>query len=304
MVNLEIIILSYNTSELTLRAAKSALAIAGANVTVVDNASVDDTVTTLESLGKKEKRLKVIALQDNIGFAGGNNVALRESTTPYIMLLNSDAYIEEAKSIEQLLTYMDEHTEVGIVSPRVNLSNGEIDPASHRGFPTPWNAFTYYSGLEKLVTSVPPLNTEVLRAVFGGYHQTWKKKNEIHEVGACTAAAMIIRKKTIDEIGLLDERFFMYGEDLDWCYRCWKKGWKVVYDPHATVIHDKHSSGLKKKTIPQNIHAHHIQKRTHHAFYDAMKLFYDKHYREKYPGFVRSLTFLGISIVEQVKNKS
>lgn len=287
MIALEIIILSFNTKDDTLRAVRSALGLGqNVQVTVVDNNSHDGTVLSLKALAKQETRLKVIALQSNLGFAGGNNVALRESTAPFLMLLNSDAYFPSGETIEPLLGYMAKHDDVGVITPRVLLGHTKrIDPASHRGFPTPWNSFCYYLGLEKL---------GILRRQWGGYHQTWKNLKTIHDIDACTGAAMLIRREAMDEVGILDEQFFMYGEDLDWCYRFGEKGWKIVYDPDVTVIHDKHRSGLKNTD-------HKVK--TKAAFYEAMKLFYHKHYAAKYPAWMRTLTFVGIDLMAKVKHR-
>ncbi len=179
---LTIIILSFNTKELTLRAVKSCLTNPYENlqVVVVDNHSSDGTVDALLVQEKHEQRLRILARDVNDGFARGNNVALREVKTPYAMLLNSDAYIDAASDLGILVSFMEDNPHVGLVTPHVVLASGSTDPASHRGFPTPWNAFTYYSGLEKLTKH---------SRLFGGYHQTWKDVNEVHEVAACTGAA-------------------------------------------------------------------------------------------------------------------
>ena len=290
-----IIILSFNTQELTVRAVHSCLEgrYKDIRVVVVDNNSSDDTVSALKTIEKKDSRLEVIARTVNDGFSKGNNIALSKVTSEFCMLLNSDAHIDEGSDLEELVSYMKEHSDVGMVTPHVVLGNGKTDPASHRGFPTPWNAFTYFTGLEKLMRK---------SQLFGGYHQTWKDLSTIHEVGACTGAAMFVRTNAMKEVGLLDEQFFMYGEDLDWCYRFEEKGWKVIFHPSVIVHHDKHTSGIKKtKHVGKNEQSKQIQQRSRDAFYDAMKLFYKKHYAHVYPSFLQSLTFFGISVVRKIK---
>lgn len=285
MADVTIVILSFNTATLTIRAVESCLALHSPDiqVVVVDNASTDDTVPALQKLLKKEKRLSLLTLKENLGFAAGNNAALKSIQTPYTFLLNSDAYFSPDFQLDVLLTYMNDHDDVGVVSPFVQLPTGQLDPASHRGFPTPWNAVCYFSGLETVTK-----NTR-FAPWFGGYHQTWKDRTTVHDIEACTGAAMLVRTKAIEEVGLFDEAFFMYGEDLDWCYRFWQKNWKIVFYPDEIVMHDKHSSGLKKG------HSH-----SRHAFYEAMKLFYKKHYRDRYPSFVYTLTMFGIDIKERL----
>lgn len=282
MNKLTIIILNYNTKALTLRAIQSCLDLSykDLQIVVVDNASDDGSIAEFKKMEQKEPRVQVMALQENRGFAAGNNAALKLVTSKYVMLLNSDAYFPSNADLESAIDCMDQYTDVGILSPFVKLGNGKIDPACHRGFPTPWNAWTYFLGLEK---------TGVLKSVFGGYHQTWKDTALIHDIDACTGAAMILRTEAINEVGLLDEQFFMYGEDLDWCFRFKEVEWKIIFFPSLTVIHEKHSSGLKKK-----------HGKSQEAFYEAMKLFYDKHYKNSYSSLITKLTYAGINFA---KNK-
>lgn len=292
--NLTIIILSFNTKELTLRAINSCLGRdSEIRVIVVDNHSSDGSAQAIQKAFWKERRVELIGRDVNDGFAAGNNVALSKVTTPYCMLLNSDAYLDADSDFKTLTSYMDEQSDVGVVTPHVVLGTGKTDPASHRGFPTPWNAFSYFSGLEKISRWLP---------IFGGYHQTWKALDTIHEVDACSGAAMLIRTVAMKQVGTLDEQFFMYGEDLDWCYRFKENGWKVVFHPGVIVHHDKHTSGIAKtKKAGFNEQTFEIQLQSRRAFYEAMRLFYNKHYKNKYPAWVRHLMFAGIEIVRKLK---
>ncbi len=300
MAKLTIIILNFNTKDLTLRAIQSCLALAykEISVVVVDNASSDGSVQAFEILEKKESRLQVISLSENNGFAAGNNVALKNATSDYVMLLNSDAYFPENSDIETVLNFLDQSRDIGVLTPFVKLTSGSIDPACHRGFPTPWRAFTYYAGLEKI---------GILKRLFGGYHQTWKDLNVTHEIDACSGAAMIVRTSAMENIGFLDEQFFMYGEDLDWCFRFQKLHWKIVFYPTLSVIHDKHTSGLKKEDTSQSPESRSqrqddselIRKRTKNAFYDAMKLFYKKH--DMGSAWSEQFVLLGIWIISKLK---
>ncbi len=291
---LTVIILSFNTKTLTARAVKNCLEgqFSDLKVVVVDNHGGDGTVAMLKERFGKDKRFELIAREVNDGFAAGNNVALARVNTPYCMLLNSDAYFDADSDINLALSYMDEHEDVGVVTPRVELRSGRLDPASHRGFPTPWNAFTYFSGLERVSHL----------SVFGGYHQSWKDLSSIHEVDAVSGAAMIVRTKAMKEVGYLDEQFFMYGEDLDWCYRFKEKGWKVVFFPGVLVHHDKHTSGIKKTSIEGlSAESSEIRLKSRRAFYEAMRLFYNKHYEKRYAPWVRHMMFAGIELVRKIK---
>lgn len=281
MNRLTIIILNYNTKELTQRAVQSVLDLPykEIQITVVDNNSSDGSTEVLQSLQKRETRVRFVALESNNGFAAGNNVALKDVSSDYVMLLNSDAFFPNDSDVETALDFLDQYQDIGMVTPLVKLGNQKVDPASHRGFPTPWNALCYFAGLEKL---------GILKRLFGGYHQTWKDLSAIHDIDACTGAAMIIRREALEEVGLLDERFFMYGEDLDWCYRFKEDEWRIVFYPALTVIHDKHSSGLKKG-----------HSKTKEAFYDAMKLFYQKH--DLGPAWMENLVLAGIHLLSKIR---
>ncbi len=293
MSTLSIVILNYNTPELSIRAVESCLKLRykDLEVYIVDNASSDNSLEQLQSNYGKNPRIKLIQSETNLGFAGGNNLALKEITNPFVMLLNSDAYFPADSDLESTIEYLQEHPTVGMLTPFVQLGNGAIDPACHRGIPTPWNALCYFSKLERFSASAPIINR-----LFGGYHQTWKDTTQIHPVDACSGAAMIVRRQAMEEVGLLDERFFMYGEDLDWCYRFSQLHWEIHFFPMLRVIHDKHSSGLKK-TVKATHHRVHHQTKT--AFYDAMRLFYQKH--SIGPVWLENAVLVGINILSKVK---
>jgi GT2 family glycosyltransferase len=181
-----------------------------------------------------------------------------------------------------LLKYLDENKEVGALSVRLNLSSGNIDPASHRGFPTPWNAFCYFGKLESLFGNLP-----VLGRIFGGYHMYYKGLTTVHEVDAITGAFFLTRKSLLNEVKGFDETFFMYGEDLDLAYRIKQKGFKIIYYPIYTTLHLKNVSGIKGKDSE-------VRKKTRRHFFEAMKIFYKKHYINKYPTLITKIVFLFI----------
>lgn len=240
------------------------------NVVVVDNNSSDDSVKMLR---QSFRWVELIALTENIGFAGGNNVALQQTTSPFVMLLNSDTEMTPESNLDQLIAVMKDNKEIGIITPKVVLSDGELDPASHRGEPTLWASFTYFTGLEALFPN---------SKTFAHYHQYYKDLNTIHEIDACSGAAMIIRTSAIKKVGVLDDQFFMYGEDLDWCKRFRDAGYRVVYYPLVEVLHHKYKSGIQSQKGS-------LSSRTKHHFYDTMLQYFDKHYAHQYPKWVRSL---------------
>jgi len=239
---------------------------------VVDNDSTDDSVKVMQ---KEFKWATLVESGRNGGFAFGNNVAIKGNQARYVMLLNSDTeFLTDGQSdLDQLVSYMDEHTDVAMVSPRLELSDGQLDPASHRGEPTPWASFSYFSGLAKIFPK---------SKLFAQYHQTYKDLSKTHEIDACSGAAVVVRNSAIKKVGMLDDAFFMYAEDLDWCKRFRDAGYKIVFYPHIKVIHHKYKSGIKssnKKTASI----------TQQYFYKTMLQYYDKHYKDKYPKFLREI---------------
>lgn len=239
---------------------------------VVDNGSTDDSVKLMRT---DFRWATLIESGRNGGFAFGNNAAIRNSVARYVMLLNSDTeFLPDAQSdLDQLINYLDEHQTAAVVAPRLELSDGSLDPASHRGEPTPWASFCYFTGLSKLFPK---------SKFFAQYHQTYKNLSETHSIDACSGAAMMVRSSAIKKVGLLDEDFFMYAEDLDWCKRFRDAGYQVVFYPHVKIIHHKYKSGIKssnKKTSSI----------TQQHFYKTMLQYYDKHYKDKYPKFMRAL---------------
>ncbi|MEI7652698.1 MAG: glycosyltransferase family 2 protein [bacterium] len=329
-MDLSIILLSYNTRTITLQTLQSldqaltADSPLNVEVIVVDNASTDGSGEEIQKLKFKSENchLQFIQNKTNEGFSKGNNRGLAVATGNYILYLNSDMNVDGLR-LSEPVAYMDTHQKVGIVTPRVNLTSGQIDPASHRGFPTPWRSLCYFSGLESIskklsalyrgenyssqvMVSQPALSsvegnhdkshfdrlsvTKIFGLCmkwFGGYHLLEKDLNVAHEIDACTGAFLLIRGDVVRELGGFDERFFMYGEDLDLCYRVKEKGRQVIWLPTQAVIHLKHSSGIGSVSpeTRNKIRAH---------FYEAMQLFYDKHYRQQYPGIVNSIVRGGI----------
>ncbi len=237
---------------------------------VVDNNSTDDSQKMIR---QSFRWVELLTLDENVGFAAGNNVALRNLTTDYALLLNSDMELHEHSNFDQLIEVLEENKNIGIISPKVKLTNAEIDPACHRGEPTLWASFTYFLGLESLFPN---------SKLFGQYHQYYKNIETIHEIDACSGAAMMVRAKALKKVGLLDERFFMYAEDLDWCKRFRDEGLSILYYPLVVVTHHKNKSGIES-------HKATLSHRTKHHFYDTMLQYFDKHYAHHYPKWIRSL---------------
>lgn len=276
---LSIVILNFNTGDYLLKCLKSLWSLKEdiqLNIWVVDNGSVDES---LEIARKNFPQLKYLETRENLGFAKGNNLALKEVKDEFVLILNPDTEVLP-NTLSTLLHYMEDHPEIGACSPKVELANGQLDWASHRGFPTPLASFKYYF-----------LKDDKL------YHLSNRDFNKPHEVDSLSGAFILTRKKVLDEVGLFDESYFMYAEDLDLCYRIKKSGYKIMYLPQVKIIHYKGiSSGLKKHSQEITQATFESKMRAFNAFYETMKIFYRKNLADKYPFFINWLVLGGINM--------
>ncbi|MEO0077060.1 MAG: glycosyltransferase family 2 protein [candidate division WOR-3 bacterium] len=286
-MKLSIIIVNYNSKSHILSCLKSLSDIGQVKdyeVFVVDNSSTDDSVSAIEKL---YPWVKLIKNNRNLGFAKANNQAIKLAQGEYILLLNPDTVVVN-DAINKTINFMDRNLDISAVSCRVELANGKLDPACHRGFPTPWASLCYFLGLEKLFPK---------SRLFGQYHMTYKLFSVPHEIDVPSGCFFLIRRSTVEKIGLLDEDYFLFGEDVDWAYRIKQAGGKIYFYPDAKIIHYKGtSSGIKKETHNLTQASIETRKKSVNYFYDAMKIFYDKYYKKKYPFFITWLVYAGIEI--------
>ncbi|MFP4664384.1 MAG: glycosyltransferase [Bacteroidales bacterium] len=259
MTSLSVIIVNYNVKhflEQCLHSAFKASKGIDAEIFVVDNNSVDGSCNMVR---KKFPEVNLIANRENRGFSAANNQAIRQATGRHILLLNPDTVVEE-DSFVKILDYMDKHPDVGGLGVKMIDGKGHFLPESKRGLPTPRVAFYKIFGLSALFPGSKK---------FGQYHLSFLDKNNIHEVDILSGAFMWLRKEALDKTGLLDETFFMYGEDIDLSYRIQKAGYKNIYFPETTIIHYKGES-TKKGSI------NYVR-----IFYQAMIIFAEKHFSQK-----------------------
>ena len=288
MISLSIIIVSFNTKEITkkclLSLKKNFIKYSLEHeIIVVDNNSTDGTVEYLLDLEKQWGDLHVFLSKKNLGFGKGNNLGLEKSMGRYILYLNSDAIVTDI-DFWDLMNLMERQKNIGALTVKVVLSTGEIDPASHRGFPTLWRSFTYFSGLEKAFINIPVLNK-----LFGGYHLVNLNLDNIHEIDVPTGAFLFTKREILDKFGGFDKDYFAYGEDIEMAFQIKKLGYKIIYYPLWKVLHLKSVSGLRKKD-------NNIRKKTNNYFYDSMKIFYKKHYAKDHNWLTNKLVFLAIYI--------
>lgn len=271
-MDLSVIIVSYNTKELLKQTVQSVIDNAkdiSYEIFVTDNNSSDGSV---EMLKEEYPSVNLIESKENLGFPKGNNVAIKKARGRYILLLNSDTKVI-GECLQNCVKYMDKNPKVGALGCKVELPSGKLDHACKRGFPTPEASLYYFLKLHKFFPD---------KKKFGEYTMSYVKDDEIAPVDSLTGAFMMIPKKVVDEVGMLDEEFFMYGEDIDWCFRIKKDGYEVLYYPEEKIIHYKGSSSKKKKA------------KTTYEFHRAMILFYNKHYKEEYNALVATLVHMGV----------
>ncbi len=257
-MTLAVIIVSYNVREFleqALLSLQKALQHVQHEIFVVDNASSDGTVAFLQ---KRFSGITFFENDQNVGFARANNQAIAQTNADYICLINPDTIVQE-DTFAVLLDFFEKHSDAGMVGCKVLNPDGSLQLACRRSFPTPWVALTKIVGLAKLFPK---------SRLFGRYNLTYLDPEQVSEVEAISGSFMLVRRSLVEHIGGLDEDFFMYGEDLDWCYRIRQTGHKIYYVPDTQIIHFKGESS-KKSPFQQR-----------RLFYEAMRLFVQKHFKK------------------------
>ncbi len=278
-MDLSIIIVNYETYDLTKQTIESIIKKDHPfeyDIYVVDNASLDGSIGRLQKDFFKESEdglINFLLNNKNKGFAYANNVAIRKTSSKYVLLLNSDTVIVD-NCLEKSMNFMDAYENVGALGCKVILPDNTLDKACRRSFPDFKVSFYKMTGLSTLFPNSKR---------FGRYNLTYLSEDETYEVDCIVGAFMLVRSKTIQEVGLLDEIFFMYGEDIDWCYRIKAANWKIIYYSDAKIVHYKGASTSKKQN-----------KKLMYEFYRAMYIFYNKHYKEGYPWITTAATYMGI----------
>ena len=245
-MKLSIVIVSYNVCRFVAQCLDSVQRASGgidAEVFVVDNASADDTVSYI---GRHYPWVRLIANDDNLGFSRANNMAIRQAQGEYVLLLNPDTIVAEP-TLRECVSFMDTHPQAGGLGARMHNTDGSLAPESRRAIPSPWVSCLKMLGFTKR---------------YYMSHLSWDEPGRIEVI---SGAFFMLRRKALDQVGLLDEDFFMYGEDIDLSYRLLKGGWENWYHP-SDIVHFKGESTQKSSF------------RYVHVFYQAMLIFFRKHY--------------------------
>ena len=294
MLDLGIVIVSYNVRDLLRDCLASVYDSRGEltfDVCVVDNDSHDGSAGMVADEFPQVRLVRA----ENRGYAAGNNLGLQEfgfgrdgsepgaagmsapgSARPrFALLLNPDTILPPS-ALADMLQFMEEHPQAGVVGPRLVRADGSLDRACRRSFPTPQVAAYRFSGLGRLFPNSPR---------YGRYNLTYLSPDLTTEVDAVVGAFMLIRGEALTEVGLLDEQFFMYAEDLDLCYRIKQRDWQVWYNSGVTVLHYKGQSSRQRSKFANN------------KFYETMRLFHDKHFKEQSPFLVNWLIYAGVGLL-------
>ncbi len=289
MLDLGIVVTSYNTRDLLRTCLRSVYASQGDftfEVCLVDDASSDGSA---DMVAAEFPQVRIIANVDNVGYPSANNQGLRAfgfaetpkhkpQTPNFALLLNSDTELPP-DALARMLDFVAERPDAGIAGPKLMLPDGSLDLACRRSFPTPEVSFYRLVGLARLF----PRSRR-----FGRYNLTYLDPDQVTEVDSVVGAFMLVRAEAIAQVGLMDGRFFLYGEDLDWAYRIKAAGWKAYYNPAVTVLH------VKRASTRQN-------PRARIEFYRAMDMFYRKHYAAQTSWWLHAFIVGAVALRQEVE---
>lgn len=237
-MDISIVILSWNDKQYLeglLKSLANATKSRTMEIIVVDNASTDGSQ---EMVAAGFPQVRLIRNKENLGFPKGNNLGMKASQGKYIYVLNSDIKVLDG-CVDALADYFDQNPKVGMLGPKI-LNRDLTHQSSCRTFPTLWNNFCSSTGLAKTFAG---------SKLFSGEHMLYFQGDRTLEVDVLVGCFWAVRRAALDEFGLLDEGFFIYAEDVDWCMRCWKAGWRVVFYPGAEAIHYQGTSTTKKDPV-------------------------------------------------------
>ncbi|MGE5329783.1 MAG: glycosyltransferase family 2 protein [Deltaproteobacteria bacterium] len=276
-MDLSIIIVNFKSKDFTEACVKSIYQNTkniSFEVIVVDNNSGDGCI---EMLSEKFPQVIGYENKENAGFSKGNNIGMKLAKGRYLLLLNPDTIVFES-TLDKMVEYMDKHSDVGVSGCRVENPDGTLQRACRRSVPTPKIAFFQLSGLGKLFPK---------SKILAKYNLSYIDENQETEVDAVSGAFLTFRREVYEQIGGLDEDYFMYAEDIDFCFRAKQKGWKIMYYPDTRITHFKGQSSK------------HMSMKATKAFYDSMAIFFNKNYSKKTNPILKFFVYFGIWLLKQ-----
>lgn len=293
-MDLSVIILNYNSADYLKKCLES-ISKSDVNnykyeVIVVDNMSTDNSIELAKTV--KTPNIKYLILDTNKGFAHGNNQGLKEidPKTRFVLFLNPDTIVQK-DTFKKMIEFFDQNPDVDSATCQIDLAlTGKMQPECHRGFPTPWNSFCYFSGLAKLFPK---------SKIFSGYFMGNLDKTVPHKIDACVGAFLMVKKEVGDKIKWWNEKYFFYGEDLDFCYQLKQNHFNLYFNPNCKITHFQGvSSGLISKSKHLSKASRETKIKTAKASTNAMRIFYQENLFSHYSLPTRLLVLFGIKILE------
>ena len=293
-MDLSIIILNYNSAAYLKKCVesigKSDIGNYKYEVIVVDNSSTDNSI----ELAKKSNipNVKYLVLNTNKGFAHGNNQGLKEinPNTRFVLFLNPDTLVQK-NTFKNMIEFFDQNSKVDAATCQIDLAlTGKMQPECHRGFPTPWNALCYFSGLSKLFPH---------SKIFSGYFMGNLDTTIPHQIDACVGAFLMVKKAVGDKVKWWNEKYFFYGEDLDFCYQIKQQHFNLWFNPNCKITHFQGvSSGLISKSKHLSKASRVTKVKVAKASTQAMRIFYQENLFKNYSPITRGLVMFGINLLE------
>lgn len=292
MARLAIIIVNYNTGDVLHDCLNNLrkLDLPGSRIVVVDNSSKDGSADMV----KTEFPQIDLVRSENNGLAAGYNLGIRMAgDCAFYLFLGTDAF-PKTGCVTGVMDFLESNQSAGIATAKMVLRDGSYDLDAHRGFPTPWAAFAHFSGLGRLFPK---------SKIFNKYFLGWQDLSKPHEIDLCISHFMMVKKEVFEKTGLWDEDFFVYGEDVDFCWRTKQAGFKIYYLPQFECLHYKGVGvGIRKESSDVTKADEATKKRMKTESTRAMKLFYTKHMYRKYPWLLNKAVEVGISAMEKIRS--
>ena len=268
------------------------------DIVVVDNASSDSSIILAKKVKANNSQIlntKYLILNTNLGFSVGNNKGLKVTNpnSPYVLFLNPDTIVSK-NTLQKTIDFLDKNLKASAMTCKIILKKtGQLQPECHRGFPTPWRAFCYFSGLTRLFPK---------SKIFAGYFLGHLDKSKTHQIEACVGAFLAIRRSIGQTVGWWNEKYFFYGEDLDLCWQLRQKNYQLFYYPHTSIVHLQGiSSGLKSQTKKLSPVSRQTKIKVAKASTQAMRIFYQNNLLPQYPRLTQKLVLTGINLLEKLR---
>ena len=293
-MDLSVIVLNYNSADYLKKCLKSItksdIDSYKYEVIIVDNNSNDNSIKLAKTVNSHN--FKYLELKTNQGFSHGNNQGLKEINlkTRFVLFLNPDTIIQK-DTLKKMIEFFDQNKKVDAATCQIDLAlTGKMQPECHRGFPTPWNSLCYFTGLSKLFPH---------SKIFSGYFMGNLDKNIPHKIDACVGAFLMVKKEVGDKIKWWNEKYFFYGEDLDFCYKLKQNNFNLYFNPNCKITHFQGvSSGLINKSKHLSKASRQTKIKVAKASTQAMRIFYQENLFSHYSTFIKFLVMSGIQLLE------